>query len=94
MHSQYNLGQGEALGFSPNLKLSERQADETEAPARENLVRLVNEIGMDVASPEPLRNDEITEHMSDEESEEERSNPEDKNDFSSEKDSEPRSYVS
>ena len=56
----------------PNLKLSERQADETEAPERENLVRLGNE---EVASPEPPRNDDITEHMSDEESEEESSTP-------------------
>ena len=75
----------------PNLKLSERQADETEAPERENLVRLGNE---EVASPEPPRNDDITEHMSDAESEEESSTPEDKNEFSSEEDSKPQSYVS
>ena len=75
----------------PNLKLSERQADETETPERENLERLGDE---DVASPEPPRNDDITEHMSDEESEEESSTPEGENEFSSEEDSEPQSFVS
>ena len=95
-HSQYNLAQGEALGFlqAANLKLSQQQADDTEAPDRDNFERLGGELGSNILSPEPPRNDEITEHMSDEESEEESSDPDEQNEFSSEEESDSRSYVS